>query len=91
MDEMTPEQEDFWNLLRYNLDELYLKSSNNVEEVKNHEFSGCFCCISVFSLNEISFPLSGPNYIFCPRCGVDAVLPGITNRRILEMLYKKIF
>jgi hypothetical protein len=45
---------------------------------------GCFYCQTIFLAEEVSRWVDDELTALCPRCGVDAVLPGVTDRTTLR-------
>lgn len=49
---------------------------------------GCFYCFETFAPNEITAWTDAHQTAICPRCGIDAVLPGsgLIGRRVLDQM-----
>jgi hypothetical protein len=48
---------------------------------------GCFHCQTIFLAEEVSRWIDDELTALCPRCGVDAVLPGVTDLTTLRDLH----
>lgn len=53
--------------------------------------SGCFHCQSTFASGEIRQWVDDRQTALCPRCGIDSVLPGVTDPAILAALHRHRF
>ena len=50
-------------------------------------FCGCFHCLEVFEATEVIDWIDDGETPLCPRCGVDAVMIGVTD--LMELLAMK--
>ena len=74
-----------------NTEEFPKLSSNNRDELIKHEQSGCYFCIRTFGSGEVTEFTDGGRTALCPRCNVDAVLPGITDAIFLAQGLRRWF
>ena len=58
----------------------------NRDRVRAAASCGCFHCQSIFASNEIRQWIDNGQTALCPRCGIDSVLPGVTDRETLAAL-----
>ena len=58
-------------------------SMKNKEEILKHPEASCYHCVSTFDAASIRSWCDGGLTPLCPRCGMDAVVPG---RRELTVL-----
>jgi len=68
--------------------EAHQRSSLNRDEVTASELCGCFYCLAVFGSPEIDEWWDDGRTAVCPRCGIDSVLPGETNKEFLLEMYE---
>ena len=67
-------------------------SLHNREACKATSTSGCYFCIRVFPSADISeFTDAAHDTALCPNCGMDAVLPGVTDPSLLSAAHLKWF
>jgi hypothetical protein len=52
---------------------------------------GCFYCQTIFPAEAVSKWVDDELTALCPSCGVDAVLPGVTDRTTLRDLHDYAF
>jgi hypothetical protein len=52
---------------------------------------GCFYCEAVFTADEIREWVDDELTALCPRCGIDSVLPGVTDAATLHDLHERAF
>jgi hypothetical protein len=52
---------------------------------------GCFYCAAVFAADEIREWVDADLTALCPRCGIDTVLPGVTDTATLHDLHEHAF
>ena len=67
------------------------ESSHNHAAIDNGIPCGCYFCLSVFDGGEISKWTDEGTTAVCPICGVDAVLPGVTDMEILGAAMERFF
>lgn len=65
-------------------------SLNNSEDIKGVQ-CGCFYCLRVFSGDVVREFIDNGYTALCPFCSVDAVLPNVTDRRILKRIHDNRF
>lgn len=58
-------------------------SSHNRKQLSVVGECGCYFCMAVFSPTEIVEWTDNGDTALCPCCGVDALLPGITDTQTL--------
>jgi PHP family Zn ribbon phosphoesterase len=61
-----------------------IKNYNNIEELDKYEEAGCYYCLKVFHVDEILEYIDNSTTALCPHCGIDSVVPGVTNKFFLE-------
>jgi hypothetical protein len=47
---------------------------------------GCFYCRATFPAEDVQFRVDDGLTALCPRCGIDSVLPGVTDPETLAAL-----
>lgn len=52
---------------------------------------GCFCCLQTYAADEVIDWVDDGETPLCPFCGVDAVLPGVTDLATLWRLRDRRF
>jgi uncharacterized paraquat-inducible protein A len=57
-------------------------SRRNRDAVKSAQHVGCYFCIEVFNADAVTDYDNGGSAL-CPRCGVDALLPDVTDKALL--------
>jgi len=62
-------------------------STRNRDRVGAAASCGCFHCRSIFASDEIRQWVDDGQTALCPRCGIDSVLPGVTDSAILAALH----
>ncbi len=68
----------------------YRLSSGNRKKVKN-TLCGCYYCLEVFEGNEITKFIDQDETAQCPKCGIDSVLAGVTDKNLLRKLNERWF
>ena len=63
-------------------------SFRNRSRIAAATFCGCFYCHSVFPGSEVRDWTDDQQTALCPRCGIDAVLAGVTNTDTLRDLHR---
>ena len=63
-------------------------SMKNKVNVGNSAQCGCYHCLKVFDSKEISDWTDNNQTALCPYCAVDAVLPNINDKEILQAAHK---
>lgn len=63
----------------------------NRSEIADADVCGCYSCKSVFASRSVDAWRDYGQTALCPRCGVDAVLPGVSDTQELDDLHKKWF
>ena len=53
--------------------------------------AGCYYCLKVFQLKEVTKFIDDGETMLCPYCGVDAVLDGVNCSAVLRRQHKKWF
>lgn len=49
--------------------------TSNEDKIKKAKMAACYYCCEVYSVNEVTEFLEDEKTAFCPKCGVDSVLP----------------
>jgi hypothetical protein len=52
---------------------------------------GCFCCLHTFAATEVIDWIDDGDTPLCPFCGMDSVLPGVTDLAELWVLRERRF
>lgn len=73
------------------LEEQSKLSMKNKEEISKHPEASCYQCVSTFDAARISAWCDGGLTPICPRCGVDAVVPGRREREELARWHRDSF
>lgn len=58
-------------------------SRNNFHKTKG-VLCGCYFCIEIIPGDNISDTCDNGSTALCPKCGIDSLLPGITDRALLS-------
>ena len=66
------------------------RSSGNRKKVKG-AMCGCYYCCAVFNGDDVTQFVHQGETAQCPRCGVDSVLAGVTEKRLLNELKNRWF
>ncbi len=65
-------------------------SIRNREQILNSKQAGCYYCLTIFDVNEITEWTDGINTALCPHCGIDSLLgdksPYAITKNILQQL-----
>ncbi len=59
----------------------------NRDRVTAAALCGCFHCQSIFASDDIRQWVNNGQTALCPQCGIDSVLPGVTNSATLAALH----
>lgn len=63
----------------------YSKASiHNRSKIKDTTECGCYFCLNVCKGKEITEWIDDEDTALCPTCKIDSLLPGISNRKMLE-------
>ncbi len=62
-------------------------SWRNRSRIKAGMACGCFYCLAAFPSDDITLWADDGMTALCPRCGIDAVLPGVTDIVTLQDLH----
>lgn len=77
------------------LEDAHKFSSLHRDLVDQSETCGCFYCLEVFKSTEIHEWIDNKQTAMCPHCGIDSVIPDITNllkeEKFLEQMSKHWF
>ena len=60
-------------------------------EIADADVCGYYSCVSTFQSKSVEQWRDYGQTALCPRCGVDAVLPGVSDTQELDDLHKKWF
>jgi hypothetical protein len=72
--------------------ELSRKSNHNKIELSKTEKCGCYFCIRVFDNSEIEeWVDADSDTALCPHCGIDSIVPGLTDVEVLTELCEASF
>ena len=74
-----------------NIDNVTRFSFNNVEELDRTEMCGCYFCIRIFPVSEVTDFVDNGITALCPNCDIDAILPGVTSIPFLEAACERWF
>jgi hypothetical protein len=67
------------------------KSMGNWRRLQPGMMCGCFHCLATFRAETIHEWVDTGKTALCPRCGVDAVLPNVTDAARLQALQRERF
>ena len=72
--------------MTYNVEDFIKLSTNNRETIKDDTHCGCYFCLSTFKGSDIEewTDEEGSYTALCPHCGIDSVLPDITDSEALS-------
>lgn len=73
-----------------NIEEVPQYSRNNMQHLERVDKCGCYFCCNIFPAAEI-IDFTTDETALCPHCGIDAVLPGMTNKFFLEKAMERWF
>lgn len=60
------------------------KSIYNAEDIKKSSKCGCFFCLSVQDSSDVVEFVDNGDTGLCPRCGIDSLLPNVTDMKVLK-------
>ena len=67
-------------------------SRHNKQAVRDENECGCYFCIRSFpSSAVVEFADRNADTALCPNCGIDSVLPGVTDKAILSTAHERWF
>ena len=72
-------------------DRMHKTSYQHREAVSAATQCGCFFCIRVFTPSEITEWCDDGQTALCPHCGIDAVLPNVTDTETLMAMSARWF
>jgi hypothetical protein len=78
-------------LTDHQLAKLHERCDLHFNELALHKVACCFYCIEAISFDKITEWTDCGLTAICPKCHVDAVLPGIYRVGILEQMHKRYF
>ena len=67
------------------------ESRHNHTAISGDTVCGCYFCLTVFTGGTIEEWVDGGTTALCPRCGVDAVLPGVNDTDVLIAAHDRWF
>lgn len=67
------------------------ESRYNHTAIASDTVCGCYFCLTVFTGGAIEEWADEGTTALCPRCGVDAVLPGVNDTDILAATHERWF
>lgn len=67
------------------------QARHNSVEIANATICGCYQCKSIFSAGAVKTFIDDKRTALCPRCGIDSVLPNITDTDDLVKLHQRWF
>lgn len=73
-----------------NIEDVPKYSTNNMQHLERVDKCGCYHCTEVFDVEDI-VNSTIENTALCPLCGVDAIIPGITNKFFLQKANERWF
>lgn len=76
---------------RMELLEADAQSTNNRAALKGSADASCYCCIKSFPSTDIIDWVDYGRTAICPRCGVDAVVPGVVAVEKLQQFNRHWF
>lgn len=66
-------------------------SFRNRDRIASARQRGCYYCRATFAPQEIKEWVDDAQTALCPRCGIDAVLAGVTDSAVLQSLNDRQF
>lgn len=73
------------------LKRLHRRSALHLADLALHKFASCFYCCESFAIYKISQRVDCGLTAMCPKCGIDAVLPGVYEKPVLELMRTHFF
>ena len=73
------------------LEELHKKSSNHREDAEKEGSISCFYCIKRSKTKDVKEWIDKQQTALCPKCGIDACIPGRIEKGLLREMYKHWF
>lgn len=74
------------------MDDVIRQSYKNKDKIQQSSMCGCYYCLSVYPSNEVFKWIDKNNdTALCPRCGIDSVLPNVTDVHSLKEMRNKLF
>ena len=74
-----------------NIDEAVNNSIHNHAEIADGVDCGCYFCLRVFDGGTVDEWTDEGTTAICPNCGIDSVLPGITDMEYLKSAHERWF
>lgn len=71
--------------------ELHKKSIHNKEEFLKQGNGGCFFCFETVDYAQVDEWWDKGTTAVCPYCSIDSIIPGLTDKNILEKLFERWF
>jgi hypothetical protein len=72
--------------LKPELKKLHSNSIYNLGAIEKAHRCGCFFCLRTFAPSEITQWTDKGQTALCPKCGIDSVLPSVTDPSILAVM-----
>jgi hypothetical protein len=72
--------------LKPELKKLHKGSTYNLPLIEISRRCGCFYCLQTFAPSEITKWIDKGQTALCPKCGIDSVLPSVTDPSILAVM-----
>ena len=63
------------------------RARNNKDLLQHLGKAGCYHCVSIITFSTIEDWVDEQETALCPRCDIDALLPGETNKDVLHAGY----
>lgn len=63
----------------------------NHDNIQKGTPCGCYFCLHVFDGGDVTDWADGGKTALCPRCDIDAVMPGVTDQETLEAAHERWF
>jgi len=73
------------------MEDIHDQSVNNTKQLEENELCGCFFCIEVQKSKDVTEFCDGGKTGLCPRCGIDSLLPSVTDLDLLANMNEQWF
>ena len=77
-------------ITKENIEAMHRLTKNNATAIEQHGAGTCICCKSVSPANLITEVIADEMTAVCPQCGVDALIPTLSNT-VLELMHEYYF
>ena len=74
-----------------NIDNCNKYAMHNKKAIHESEKCGCYFCENIFLSSQVYSYVDDDQTALCPTCGIDALLPGVTDKEFLHKAHQHWF